>query len=416
MSGDQGHGRAGAPARAVAGLGAAALAASAVSLLVAVVMANLLGPDDYADYAALLSAFLVLSIPGTAMQASVARDVAGAGARAEAIAAHVRHLSRLAAGGGLVLAAAILVAREPFADLVGTPTEPVAAALTAATALAWVTVSLQRGALQGLGRPVLVGATMVAEAAGRLALGVALVLAGLGVAGAVGGYVATLVALGAVLDVRLPHGRGGAEPLRALLRGAATPGAMALLLAAVQNLDILIVQHVSPGTPAGRYAVASLAAKSIVWLAVGLGLHLLPETSRRAARGADPRPLLLRCLAYTAGAAALMLAVFAAAGPTLVELVFGDEYVVSTGLLVTLGAAMSCLAASTLMAQYLLAVRRTAFLAPLLAAAVAVVAAMVLAGPGLTDMALALLVVQVLLAAALAGLAVRARPNTLRPR
>lgn len=401
-------------ARTAAGLGAAVMAASVLSLVVSVVMANLVGPADYADFAALLSVFLVLSIPGTAMQASVARDVAAAGREAEAIASHVRHLARIAALAGAAVVAVAFALRSPLSDVTGTPTEPVATALTIAVAAGWLVVSIQRGALQGVGQLTPVGLTMVAEALGRLVLGIVLVEVGWGVGGAIGGYVATLAALGVVLDVRLPRRPPAAEPVRALLRGATVPGASALLLAVAQNIDIIVVQHVAPSTPAGQYAAASLTGKSVVWLAVGLGLLLLPEASRGAATGDDARPLLLRCLAATGVGAALMLIVLAIDGPALIRLVFGDDYVVSRGLLLALGGAGTALAATTLLTQYLLGVRRVGFLVPLGAGATAVVPSMVLAGPELVSMALAFLAIQVVMAALVGALA--AVGSTMRRR
>ncbi len=60
-------------------------------------------------------------------------------------------------------------------------------------------------------------------------------------------------------------------------------------------------------------------------MAIGVGLHLLPEATRRAAAGADPRPVLLRALVMLAIVAAPALVVFAAAPETLLRVAFGPD-------------------------------------------------------------------------------------------
>src|SRR5262249_19635010 len=67
-----------------AGVAAASLLASALSLVLTMVLARALGAEDYGALAALTSAFLILSVPGAALQLIVAREAAagrlGAGA------------------------------------------------------------------------------------------------------------------------------------------------------------------------------------------------------------------------------------------------------------------------------------------------------------------------------------------------
>ena len=64
------------------------------------------------------------------------------------------------------------------------------------------------------------------------------------------------------------------------------------LLLALQELHVIIIKHEASGDAAGSYAVAVVAAKAIIWIAVGLGMYLVPEAARRAqdrrGRAADP--------------------------------------------------------------------------------------------------------------------------------
>ena len=67
------------------------------------------------------------------------------------------------------------------------------------------------------------------------------------------------------------------------------------LLLALQELHVIIVKHEASGDAAGSYAVAAVAAKAIVWIAVGLGMYLVPEAARRA-QGPGRAAVLLRTL------------------------------------------------------------------------------------------------------------------------
>jgi O-antigen/teichoic acid export membrane protein len=207
---------------------------------------------------------------------------------------------------------------------------PWAAAAIPPTGVLWMLLSLQRGALQGLREYRPVGVSIVAEAAGRLACGLVLVGVGLGVTGALLGtplafmFVALwlerqlLVRVGPVASVE-----GPLRTLRSLVGDGWVPIIGLFLLASLQNIDVILAKHQLGGDRAGSYAAAAVAAKAVVWVAIGIGLHLLPEATRRAASGLDPRPVLLRALAILAVVATPALIIFAVAPELLLRLAFG---------------------------------------------------------------------------------------------
>src|SRR5215203_6872599 len=93
------------------------------------------------------------------------------------------------------------------------------------TAMLWMIVSVERGALQGFQRYRLVAWSIIGEAGARLAFALLLVGVGLSVTGAFLGSVMSLVAVGLLLAAPLfrqvPHGEG--TQLRDLLAGAWVP-------------------------------------------------------------------------------------------------------------------------------------------------------------------------------------------------
>ena len=258
--------------------------------------------------------------------------------------------------------------REPLAGLVGVPEHPLAAAAILPTGTLWLLLSLQRGALQGVHAYAPVGLSLVVEAFGRLMCGLVLVLAGAGVTGAFLGtplaLALTAVALTVVMGRRVGAADGGrpTRSLRSLLAGAWAPVGGLALLAVLQNVDVIIVRHQLGGDRAGSYAAAAVAAKAVVWIAIGIALHLLPEATRRAASGLDPLPVLRRALGVLAVVAAPALLIFIAAPRLLLSIAFGAQYTSAAGALPVLGVAMTVLACAYLTVQYMLALGRTSFL------------------------------------------------------
>ena len=166
------------------------------------------------------------------------------------------------------------------------------------------------------------------------------------------------------------------------------------LVFALQEVHIIVVKHEATSDAAGSYAVAAVAAKAIIWVAVGLGLYLLPEASRRAKIGVDARPILLRTLGLIAACAAAMVAIFAVGGEPLLAAVFGDDLTEASGALVWLGLAMSLLACTYLSVQYLLALGRSSFIWILAFVAALEVALLAGVGADLEGIAFALFALQ----------------------
>jgi glycosyltransferase involved in cell wall biosynthesis/O-antigen/teichoic acid export membrane protein len=393
-----------------AGLAASVIAGNVIALAFTVVFARVLGASDYGSLAALLSAFIILMVPGSALQIAVARDVSTAAASGDenAGAGVRRWLGHLLVATAVVALLAIPL-RHVLAAILNVE-EDWAAAAVPLTAMLWMVVSVERGALQGFQRYRLVAWSIIGEAGARLAFALVLVGVGLSVTGAFLGSVLGLVAVAMLLAVPLfrqvPHGEG--TRLRELLAGAWVPVIGLMLLFALQELHVIVVKHEADGDAAGSYAVAAVAAKAIIWVAVGLGMYLLPEAARRVRGGEDARPILLRTLALIAAAAVPMVLIYAVAAKPLLGAVFGDDLTGAAGALPWLGLAMALLACAYLAVQYLLAIGRRSFIGVLAAAAAVEVLALLAVGANLTGIALALFGLQLLCAASMLVLSLRA--------
>jgi glycosyltransferase involved in cell wall biosynthesis/O-antigen/teichoic acid export membrane protein len=392
-----------------AGLAGAVLAGNVVALVFTIVFARILGASGYGTLAALVSTFLILQVPGSALQITVARDVSTALALGhEAPGAGVRRwLSRVAIVTVAVALVAVLL-REPIAAAIGVEAEWAAAA-TLPTGCLWLLASIERGALQGFQRYRPVGLSLIGEAIARLGFGLLLVGLGLGVTGAFLGT--ALSVLGMALLLALPlrrelelHGSLSAPNVhrfRDLVGRAWAPVVGLALLLTLQEIHVIVVKHEASDDAAGAYAAAAVAAKAIIWVAVGLGLYLLPEAARRTKSGLDARPVLVRTLALIAALALPMVLVYTVAAKPLLEIVFGENFAPAAGALPWLAVAMTLLACAYLAVQYLLALGKAAFIVILGIAAVAEPLLLLVIGAQLRDIALALFGLQLALATAI---------------
>jgi O-antigen/teichoic acid export membrane protein len=201
--------------------------------------------------------------------------------------------------------------------------------------------------------------------------------------------------------------------LRDLLGRAWAPVAALALFALLQNIDVIVVAYSLSEDEASSYAVAAVAAKAIIWVAIGLGLYLLPEVARRAKEGSDARPILMRTLALIAAVALPMLFVYAVAAEPLLRTVFGPDLTDAAGALPWLGLAMTLLACAYLGVQYLLALDEWRFLPVLAMAALAEPVLLLGIGGELKGIALGLFGLQFLLATAVVSISLRRRGPTV---
>ena len=404
-----------------AGVASAQLVANVLALLTTVALARALGTADYGELARMVSVVTILIVPATALQVAAARDTTlgrlGRGGRA---AASLNHwLVRI-----LILTAITLVAcallRNQLAELLQV-SQPWAAALVFPAGVFWLALALQRGVLLGVGGYRSVGASLVAEQAFRLAFGLAAALAGAGV-GVIFFCSVPLATVPAILLTgwlaRRRLGPSDHVPARSRLRELAlrnpVPMAGLTLFAILQNADVIAVGHFFDADLSGAYAQAAVAAKGVIWVAVGLGLYLLPEAAREASEGADARHLLGKTTGLLAVIALPVLLAFALVPGTILELVFGDKAALAESALPWLAGAMTFLAAAYLAVQYLLALGRRLFLFLLGTAAVLVPLIVAVRDESLQSVAIGLLVLDALLAGSLFAAALLGRVDRNR--
>lgn len=405
-----------------AGLAGAMIVSNVVALGSTVVFARLL--DDYGSLAALLSYLLILSVVGQALQVATAREaVLGHLGTGPQLAATLRSWTRVLLIAMVVLTAISVLLRAPIAAAVGVEEEWGAAAGLPSGVL-WLLLAILRGALQGIGDYRAVGLSLIGEQTARLFAGALLAAIGLDVTGAflgtTVGLAATAVWCGFELRRHLTPARPGTHLATALrlrdhIAGAWAPIAGLVVIAVLQNIDVIAAKHRFSTDVASSYGATAVAAKVLVWVAMGAGFYLVPETSRRHAEGEDTRPVLARAIGIVLVCAVPALLIFAVAGRLLLRLAFGADRLLAVDALLPLGVAFTLLALTYLAVQYMLGLRQVFFLIPLGLVAIAEPVLLITIAPSDPDgFAAILLGIQALAAAIALALAFR-RPAATAP-
>jgi uncharacterized membrane protein len=320
------------------------IAAGLGNMVFSLVMARILAPGTFAQFASFLALYLLLSMPGSAVSAVAALEPAKA--------ARFRPALLL---GGAGVGVALAVASPWVGPALRLPVAMVVVLGLSAPALG--TLALDRGRLYGWNRHARLVASLVVEPAVRLLLGLALATAG----GAVGGALGVTVAGYAALEIARRHPRGrpattddgpdaqsepAPEPAPPALPRAATWTVFAFLaVVVVQNQDLLIANRVLTPGQAGQFAVLSTLGGLSVFATMTVPLVLLPRS--RAGEGG-----LLPALAITALIGGAAVGVVALAPAALVTALFGAQYHQVAGVLVLYMAAMSLLGISRVLVAH----------------------------------------------------------------
>ncbi len=215
----------------------------------------------------------------------------------------------------LVLTVASVLLREPIASAVGVKHFTWGAALGIPTGCLYLQVSLLRGALQGVGDYKGVGLSLIGEQAVRLVTGAAVRGRVRASPARISARCISYIAMSAYCWVQLrkyaasyappdgeaaPAATGPAISLWRHVERAWAPIAGLAVIAVLQNIDIIAAKHRFPTHTATSYAAVAVAAKVLIWVAIGAGFYLVPEVSRRRSEGEDTRPVLFRALGIIA--------------------------------------------------------------------------------------------------------------------
>ncbi|OGG51402.1 hypothetical protein A2704_03475 [Candidatus Kaiserbacteria bacterium RIFCSPHIGHO2_01_FULL_54_36b] len=331
-------------------------------------MSRLLSVEDFGEVAALLSLFIIISVPATALAMLMARESAHYKEQGDSGVRYLFIRMRAYSAAGAVGLWALFIFLVPFvSDYLRIPTLPIY--IFSAVAPLAILGALQSGTLQGLQKFFSVAKQGILSALVKLGGSVLLVWAGFSVAGVMGALVlASLASFIYGFFATRSHLRGVApESGQAFnISGLATyfGGILltTLLLALLSNVDVILAKHYLSADLAGQYGALSTVGKILIY---GVGAFisvLLPLAAAAHARGEGAeRDVLWLSLMSVAVVSFGAFIVFSLFPHLVVSLLFGARYVDIAAYLGTFTIAMACIALSSVFINYFVATRNTSF-------------------------------------------------------
>lgn len=290
----------------------AQLAAGIGNLAFAIVAARMLEPSEFAVLSVFLALFLLVHMPMGSL---------GAGGAVDPVRAIF--FRRRAMVLAVPLVALVLVVAPYVSQILDIASTYVI--LLAVSGVGAILLALERGPLHNVGMHRRVAHTLVSEAAVRLAIGLPLIARFGAVGGAVGVVLAGYAAL-AVAAIRGPRDLRRSIDVTAN-RGSRTSRAafgwtagVFLMMAVIQQLDLVMANRILGGDEAGLFAVASTLGGAVIFATVRIPTVLLP----RAADGS--RSALGTAVGLTGALVAGGILLVALAPEAIIELAFGSRY------------------------------------------------------------------------------------------
>lgn len=342
-------------------LAAATLGASASNYLLNLLLARWMTPAEFGDANLVVTVMLGLTAVAVTLQLVSARRTSTGDT--VAIASARSGLLRRAWIIGTGVAAVTIVASPVLRDVTSSASA-VPFVLLAVGIPSYLAQAVERGGLQGRLRFGALAATLIVEATVRLAVGLALVVAGFGVAGATAGITASFLATWLVARRSVGHASTGADsssPTHSVTGPLADTGdahvdrhatqAAAILLVGqiiVNNGDVVLAKTLFDADDAGVYSVVALIGRAIFFLSWSIVTAAFPHAAR--ASDVEARIVERRAVRTVAAVSATLTVAIAVAAPTLTPLVFGRGYAAAGSLFLPYAIATSLFAVSNVRA------------------------------------------------------------------
>lgn len=335
-------------------------------------MTRFLGPISYGVLSSLLALTGLLSVPSAVLTLVVVKysselHALNDKAKLYTLLREIATLSGMLAGGILIIC---IVARGGIAQYLR-ETDVLAVAIVGVIVAIGLMNPGLRGVLQGTQDFAALGFTMAIEGLGKCTFGVALVVAGFGIRGALLGYaVGCALSLAYAVGKLLPYRNEEPAPLRLnarrLIQSSFGIGIAIVCLQVASFFDVILVKHYFAPSEAGIYSAVALAGKVVLFVVAFVPSVVLPKAAARASQGKRATSVLLQGLGLSAAISLAILAIMFLE-PTLVMRAFsGSAYVSGASFLPLYAVAMMFLAAASTVANYQIGLHRFHFIAPLL--------------------------------------------------
>lgn len=314
--------------------------ASVFGYLYHLAMGRMMSPQDYAVVAALLSIFLVLSVPTATILTVVMRYIAKYQAQNDisAIYSLQAKVARWLFLLGLIVTFGFM-ALSPWVSKF-LHIDSIWPVILISLVFGFVFLApVYRGILQGTQKFGSLAATMIVESAAKFFIGILFVWLGFHVLGAVAAIViATALGLWYSWWLVSKLWRGQKitikkVDLRGLLKYSLPVIIVLLATALLYNIDVVLVKHFFVGDESGYYAALSQLGKIIVFGTMAITGVMFPMVADKIEKREDFRPVFWKAAGLIAALCALATLIYFLFPEFVIGLLYGGEYLVVAPLL-----------------------------------------------------------------------------------
>jgi O-antigen/teichoic acid export membrane protein len=324
-----------------------------------ILMGRYLGTSLYSELSAILSIFLIVSIPTQTVSTMLVRYVSKL--RAEGKSPEMAWLIKVTIGYltliAVIMAIAVFLAIPFLITFLNLSSDTALLILTAGLFVSML-YPIGIGTAQGLQRFGMVGMSNIIGPLGKLIFGVLFVIMGYGVAGAFGGVVvgsaiALVITFISIKDIFKGERRPfDTEDLRRYL----VPVTIAVLCFTVlTNIDTFLARHYLSDVDASLYSSASMLGKIILFLPGAISAVMFPRISQAHAKGEGTYAIMRKSIIWTFAISSSVALVYLLIPDIVIDLLYGPTFVAAAPSLAVLGIAMVLFGLATLFMNFGLA-------------------------------------------------------------
>lgn len=355
-----------------------------------VYMGRALGPEEYGVFGALFAIFYIIGIISSTLGTSTTQFVSKFVGEGKEIGFFVRgSLKRMILIGSAISMIFLILSTELMNALKLTDIWPIVI-LILILFLSWITPIID-GSLRGMKRFLYLGFSSISNTSFKLIFGIAFVMAGFGVSGALFG-----VAIGAIMGLIIsliclkpcikPNNTHEPDFRYSSFYSYSLPVMFAMIsLSIPSNMDVILAKYLFTPVEAGLYTSVSVLGKIVFFFSGAVGTVMFPAIAEKYARGENTKGVLKKsivCAGALSGCLVLIYILF----PQLVVKIFGDKYINAVDMVAPYGIAMFFVSIIALLINYHLAIRNIRYIVLFTGFTIIEVALLIIFSSSMADM------------------------------
>jgi O-antigen/teichoic acid export membrane protein len=350
-----------------------------------VFMMKSLTVENYAELSAVLSLFYIVSMPAQTVATMLTRYSSKfiAEGREAQVPWLVKRSLWISLAVSLVAVAILYLSMPWLVNYLSLTSDLPLLIMLAGLVVAMMT-QVGYGIGQGLQRFNVLSLHTLVWPVGKLLFGVILVVAGFGVAGAMGGVIVgmtfgVLILLLGVKDHLVRSGSPITKDDARSIKVYLIPVAVAVICYGVlTNMDIFLANHYLDKGQAGLYSTASTLGKIILFLPGAIGTVMFPKITHAHTRNEDTVRIMRRSIFWNLALTGLVALGFLLLPDLVLKILSNDSYIAAAPSLQVLGIAMMFFGLASLFMNYGLATNRHQYIAVILVFTLAEIALVML--------------------------------------